>query len=138
MDRVEIRDENGDVVNIAGSFHAPPESLSADTPRQKEEQPKIGLDKRVILMVMVVSLLSSILAVTAYDRFFVQKIATINPGRYMEHQRDLYLAGNLTADQVKQNLDSYIASVKAAPGNKVIILEDVVANTSNTEKLEPR
>jgi hypothetical protein len=56
----------------------------------------------------------------------------------MEHQRDLYLAGNLTADQVKQNLDSYIASVKAAPGNKVIILEDVVANTSNTEKLEPR
>jgi len=136
VDRIEIRDEDGELVDISKSFHAPPESLSDDAPRQKEQRPKAQAGKGIVAMMIVVSLLSSTVAVAVYDRFFAQKIVTINLRQYMENQRDLYLSGKLTADQVKQNLDGFIASVKAAPKNKVILLEDVVANS--TEKLESR
>ncbi len=136
MDLIEIGDEDGELVDISKSFHAPAESLSDDTPQQKEQRPKAQVGKGIVAMMIVVSLFSSTAAVAVYDRFFAQKIVTINLRQYMENQRDLYLSGKLTADQVKQNLDGFIASVKAAPKNKVILLEDVVANS--TEKLESR
>lgn len=136
MDRIEIGDEDCELVDTSKSFHAPAESLSDDTPRQKEQRPKAQVGKGIVAMMIVVSLFSSTAAVAVYDRFFAQKIVTINLRQYMENQRDLYLSGKLTADQVKQNLDGFIASVKAAPKNKVILLEDVVANS--TEKLESR
>ncbi len=136
MDRIEIKDEDGELVDIGKSFHAPAESLSDDAPRQKKQRPKAQVEKGIIATMIAVSLLSSTVAVAVYDRFFAQKIVTINLRQYMENQRDLYLSGKLTADQVKQNLDGFIASVKAAPKNKVILLEDVVANS--TEKLESR
>jgi len=136
VDLIEIGDEDGELVDISKSFHAPAESLSDDTPQQKEQRPKAQVGKGIVAMMIVVSLFSSTAAVAVYDRFFAQKIVTINLRQYMENQRDLYLSGKLTADQVKQNLDGFIASVKAAPKNKVILLEDVVANS--TEKLESR
>ena len=126
--------------DISQSVEAPAEILLPDDAlpplREIEEPQKAKVGIKTVLIMLVVSLLCSTMAVAAYDRFFAQKIVTINLRAFMEHQRELYLAGKLTADQVKQNLDGLIASVKKAPKNKIIILEDVVANS--TEKLESK
>ncbi len=126
--------------DINQSVEAPAETLLPDDAlpplREIEEPQKAKVGMKMFLIILVVSLLCSTMAVAVYDRYFAQKVVTINLRAFMEHQRELYLAGKVTADQVKQNLDDLVASVKKAPKNKVVILEDVVANS--TEKLESK
>jgi len=126
--------------DISKSVEAPAEPLLPDEGfpllTEPKTPPKTKLGMNIVLTMLAVSLLCSTMSVAAYDRFFAQKIVTINLRDFIEHQRDLYLAGKLTHDQVKQNLDGLIASVKKAPKNKIIILEDVVANS--TEKFESK
>ena len=86
------------------------------------------------VLVIVVSLVSSIGSVAAYDRWFAQKVVAVNVSGFLQEQRDLVLAKKITMDDYKANLERYIAALKSQPKNRVLILEDVIAS-KNLEKV---
>lgn len=95
-----------------------------------------SLSKGLVALVVAVSLMTSAFSVAVYDMFIAQKVVTVNMRKYIDEQRDLYLTGKVSKEQLAQNLDDLIASLKSAPKNRIIILEDVVANSS--EKFDPK
>lgn len=121
--------------SFLNAITAPDEHVS-NNPQNTKDPLRTGISKGLAAMVVAISLMSSALSVAVYDTFIAQKVVTVNIRKYIDEQRDLYLAGKISAEQVTQNLDYLIASFKSAPRNKVIILEDVVANSS--EKFDPK
>lgn len=93
-------------------------------------------NKTLFSIIFLISIVISGLSIATYDFFIAQKIVTVNIQKYLEEQRELYAAGKLTAEDVTKNLDGLIYAMKNAPKNRVIILEDVVANSS--EKFQPK
>lgn len=86
-----------------------------------------------VILATLVSSIVSCGSLLMYDRFFAQKIMTVNMTQYLKDQSDLYFAGKITRDELAANFDRFSQTVKAQPKNKVILLEDVVAN--GAEKL---
>jgi len=83
---------------------------------------------RVFVIAAIVGLICAFGSVAAYDRYYAQKIVTVNMTQYLKDQSDLYFAGKITREQLLDNFDKFSQTVKTQPKNKVIILEDVVAN----------
>lgn len=121
--------------SFSNVIEAPCEDVS-NNPQNTGDSVRTGISKGLAALIVAISLMSSALSVAVYDTFIAQKVVTVNIKKYIDEQRDLYLAGKISAEQVTQNLDYLIASFKSAPRNKVIILEDVVANSS--EKFDPK
>jgi uncharacterized ion transporter superfamily protein YfcC len=90
----------------------------------------------VVVLTIILSILSSVVSVAVYDRFFAQKVVTANISRFVMDQRELYFQGKIDKEQYINSLTRFIELLKSQPKNRVIILEDVVA--ANAEKLEPR
>jgi hypothetical protein len=86
------------------------------------------------VLVIVVSVMSSVATVAAYDRWVAQKVVAVDVNGFLQEQRDLVLAKKITMDDFKASLDRYIAAFKNQPKNKVLILEDVIAS-KNLEKM---
>ncbi len=86
------------------------------------------------VLVIVVSMMSSVATVAAYDRWFAQKVVAVDVSGFLQEQRDLVLAKRITMDDFKANLDRYLAALKSQPKNRVLILEDVIAS-KNLEKV---
>lgn len=93
-------------------------------------------NKTLFAIIFLISIVISGLSIATYDFFIAQKVVTVNMQKYLEEQRQLYAAGKLTAEDVTKNLDGLIYAMKNAPKNRIIILEDVVANSS--EKFQPK
>ncbi len=108
-------------------------------PREGKREPpgeaRPGITKTyVAVLVILVSLVSSIGTVAAYDRYVAQKVVAVDVSGFLQEQRDLVLAKKITMDDFKANLDRYIAALKSQPRNRVLILEDVIAS-KNLEKV---
>ena len=86
------------------------------------------------VLVMVVSMMSSVATVAAYDRYVAQKVVAVDVSGFLQEQRDMVLAKKITMDDFKANLERYIAALKSQPRNKVLVLEDVIAS-KNLEKV---
>jgi hypothetical protein len=103
--------------------------------RQPPTKMRPGMTKtHAVLLVIVVSMMSSIATVAAYDRWVAQKVVAVDVSGFLQEQRDLVLAKKITMDDFKANLDRYIAALKSQPKNRVLILEDVIAS-KNLEKV---
>jgi hypothetical protein len=85
-------------------------------------------------LVIVVSMMSSVATVAAYDRWVAQKVVAVDVSGFLQEQRDLVLAKKITMDDFKANLERYLAALKSQPKNRVLILEDVIAS-KNLEKV---
>lgn len=100
-----------------------------------EKPPATGFTKTYLtVLVIVVSLMSSLATVTAYDRFLAQKVVAVNVNEFLQGQKELVLANKITVDDFKANLERYMAAMRSQPKNRVLILEDVIAS-KNLEKL---
>ena len=86
------------------------------------------------VFVIVVSMMSSVATITAYDHWVAQKVVAVDVSGFLQQQRDLVLARKITMDDYKANLERYIEALKSQPRNKVLILEDVIAS-KNLEKV---
>ena len=89
----------------------------------------------VCALCLLVSMLTSAGSVYVYDRHYAQKIVSIDVKGYIAKQRDLYLAGKLTDEQFKGNIDKLDALIKSIPENRVAIMGDAVIKNAKTEKL---
>ena len=85
--------------------------------------------------VIIVSLLISVLSVFSYDRFFAQKIISVDMKGYIARQRDLYLEGKLTDEQFRANIDKLEEAIKNIPANRVAIMGDVVLKNAEQKQL---
>jgi hypothetical protein len=111
----------------------------ADSERKTErKKQRSAIQKSIICLVVAVSLASSVLTAVAYQRFFGpknQEIVAIDIKGYISEQKNLYLTGKLSDDQLKKNLDHLEEFIKSVPKNKVMIMGDAVIG--NVEVLKP-
>ena len=111
------------------------EAAATEGKRELPVRAPRGLTKTyAAVLVIVVSLISSIATVAAYDRYVAQKLVAVDVSEFLEEQRDLVLAKKITMDEFKANLERYMAALKNQPRNKVLILEDVIAS-KNIERV---
>ncbi len=111
------------------------ENTTEESQGGQEKPPATGFTKTYLtVLVIVVSLMSSLATVMAYDRFMAQKVVAVNVNEFLQEQKDLVLANKITVDDFKANLERYMAAMKNQPKNRVLILEDVIAS-KNLEKL---
>ena len=94
----------------------------------KEKDTKIPIEKKRFpwFLAAIISILCSVLSVFVYDRYFAQKVVTFDLKGFIGEQRDLYLAGKLTDEQFKANLDNIEAIMKGIPKRKVVLMGDAV------------
>ena len=103
--------------------------------REPPAKARPGITKtHAAVLVIVVSMMSSIATVAAYDRYVAQKVVAVDVSGFLQEQRDLVLAKKITMDGFKANLERYIGALKSQPKNRVLILEDVIAS-KNLEKV---
>ncbi len=87
-----------------------------------------------VLVAIVVSMMSSVATIVAYDRWVAQKVVAVAVSGFLQEQRDLVLAKKIPMADFKANLERYLAALKSQPKNKVLILEDVIAS-KNLERM---
>ena len=107
--------------------------------RQVETHPPAktgGRDRRTIVETLLVSIVVVAGALVVYDRYFAQKIVALDVKGYIAEQRDLYLAGKINDTQLKESFDRLEKAKERVPGNRVIILGDVLVR-KNVEEIKP-
>jgi hypothetical protein len=73
-------------------------------------------------------------ALFAYDRFLVPKVKVADLKGYLQEQKTLLAAGNITEEQWKRNLDTLEQVFQEQSPHHLIILKDVVLHHDpNTE-----
>ncbi len=81
---------------------------------------------RQYALMTVVSALVCAASLFIYDKFFAVKIATLDVKGYVSDQRELYFAGKINDEQLRENLEKLRAVVRSQPRNVIILTEDVV------------
>jgi len=88
--------------------------------------------------VIAISLIAVALAVAGYDRLYAQKIRVLDLKGYLRTQKALLVAGEITEDQWKANLDrlEQVLNREAAGPNHVILLKEVVLKNGDEIPVE--
>jgi len=84
---------------------------------------------------LLIALITSFASLYIYDRWFALKIVAVDIRGYIAQQRDSYLAGTMTEDELKRSFDHLESVVIAIPKNKVVIMGD--AAVRNIETIKP-
>ena len=85
-----------------------------------------------VLLCAIVSLSTVII----YDRYFAQKIVSIDIRSYMDEQRSQYLAGKISNEQLEKNINYIQQVISALPNNNVVLMGDAVVKNAKIIKLE--
>jgi len=88
--------------------------------------------------VIAISLIAAALAVAGYDRLYAQKIKILDLKGYLRTQKALLVAGEITEDQWKENLDrvEQVLNREAVKPNHVILLKEVVLKNGDEIPVE--
>ena len=87
------------------------------------------------ILCVLVSVASSIATIAAYDSWYAQKLVAIAIKGYITEQRDKYVAGKLTDEELKRSFDRLEQVITAVPKNKAILMGDLVVR--NVETIKP-
>jgi len=93
-------------------------------------------DWRMLVKAALVSVVITTGMLAAYDCYFAQKIVALDVKGYIAEQRDLYLAGKINDAQLKESFDRLERVKEKVPGNRIIILGDVLVR-KNVEEITP-
>jgi len=88
--------------------------------------------------VIGISLIVAALSVAGYDRMYAQKIKILDLKGYLRTQKALLVAGKITEDQWKENLDrlEQVLNREAVRPNHVILLKEVVLKNGYEIRVE--
>ena len=110
-----------------------------ETPLKSDSPKKRGIIKDPAVyrwfLTVLVSVTISVLSIFVYDRFFIQKVVSLDVKGFIAEQRDLYLSGKISDEQFRANIDRLEARVKSIPRNRVVIMGDAVIK--NAEVIRP-
>jgi len=131
----EEREQGGD--GVSEDMMPPP--LPGEAPfmagTRERTSEMLGKLDRFVTMVLVCAVVSAGM-IAGYDRWFAQKIVALDVKGYIAEQRDLFISGKIDEDQLKRNFDRLEKVKERVPGNRVIILGDVLVR-KNVEVIEP-
>jgi hypothetical protein len=87
---------------------------------------------------LVFSIVMAFLAVFLYDRYFTYKYYVFDLKGFLYEQRDLFVKGLISEQDVNENLDKLETYLKSLPGNYVVLVSgSVVKNKAITELPQP-
>ncbi|PKN59618.1 MAG: hypothetical protein CVU53_07295 [Deltaproteobacteria bacterium HGW-Deltaproteobacteria-11] len=89
----------------------------------------------IAILCVLVSVASSVATIVAYDSWYAQKLVAVDIKGYISDQRDKYIAGKLTDDELKRSFDKLEQVVTAIPKNKAVLMGDLVVR--NVEVVKP-
>ena len=92
---------------------------------KKKEGWSLSLFK-VLLINILVSLLVAVSVVYVYDRYYTQKIVAFDLRGYMLGLRDMYVAGKINDEGLKQAIEAIYITIKNQRKNKVVFMKDVI------------
>jgi hypothetical protein len=95
---------------------------------------KGGLSLKFLLVNILVSLVVLVGVVYVYDRYYAQKIVAFDFKEYLWGLRDMYLAGKINDEGLKQAIEAAYIAVRTQRKNKVVLMGDVIL--SPIEKIE--
>ena len=109
-------------------------SVPKETPKTyPKEQPKRQPGTLALLgACLVVSLGASLATIAVYDRWYAQKVVAVDIKGYIAQQRDNYLAGKLSDEDLRKSFDRLEAAITSIPKNRVIIMGDAVVRNAET------
>ena len=100
-----------------------------------KEQPKRQTGTLALIgACLVISLGASLATIAGYDHWYAQKVVAVDIKGYIAQQRDNYLAGKLSDEELRKSFDRLEAVITAIPKNRVIIMGDAVVRNAETVK----
>ncbi len=81
---------------------------------------------------VAISFGASLTAIYGYDRWYAQKIVAVDIKGYIARQRESYLTGKMTDDDLKKSFDRLESVITAIPRNRVVIMGDAVVRNAET------
>jgi hypothetical protein len=78
------------------------------------------------LDVIVIALITALLTVTAYDRFFATKVVMVDLTGFVKEQKELFAKGKIDQAELSANLSRLQTYIKNQPKNQTVITKDVV------------
>ena len=86
----------------------------------------------MVALCVAISFGASLTAIFGYDRWYAQKIVAVDIKGYIARQRESYLAGKMSDDELKKSFDRLEAVITAIPRNRVVIMGDAVVRNAET------
>jgi hypothetical protein len=124
-----VQDDRNDIYPAREPEEYRPIKVDAPGPEKRSEWRTIGKAAFVSAMVTIGVL-------TIYDRYIAQKVVALDVKGYIAEQRDLYLSGKINDAQLKESFDRLEKAKERVPGNRIIILGDVLVR-KNVEEIKP-
>jgi len=88
-----------------------------------------------VLIAMAVSFVTAMGVVAFYDQRYAQKIVTMDLQGYIRAQRDKTVAGEISDEELRRNIDAMEATLLAQPPNHIVLLKEVVLR--NAREIKP-
>jgi hypothetical protein len=124
-----VQDDRNDIYLAREPEEYRPMKAGATGPEQRGDWRTIG-KAALVSAVLTVGIL------TVYDRYIAQKVVALDVKGYIAEQRDLYLSGKINDAQLKESFDRLENAKERVPGNRIIILGDVLVR-KNVEEIKP-
>ena len=86
----------------------------------------------MVALCVAISFGASLTVISGYDRWYAQKIVAVDIKGYIARQRESYLAGTMTDDDLKKSFDRLESVITAIPRNRVVIMGDAVVRNAET------
>lgn len=117
--------------NIAAAGETVIETVKEGTAKKKHP----GL-LSFFIITFIISIVVSCGIVFFYDRYVSVRIVGVDLRGFIEDQRDMYLAGKITDEQLRANLDAMEKKINSMPKNRVMISADMLVG-KNAETMKP-
>ena len=123
-------------------LHAGQDNPTGESAGRKKEASELRKEPRKILshwlaaglLCLGISIVSSVVSIVAYDRYFATRIVAVDIKGFIAGQRDLFVQGKINDDQLKRNIESLERLIENIPSNEVVIMGDAVVRNAETIK----
>lgn len=88
-----------------------------------------------LLISSVMSIATATAVVAFYDQHYAQKIITLDLQGYILEQRDKAVSGQISDEELRNNIDAMEDILLAQPPNHIVILKEVVLR--NAREIKP-
>ncbi len=78
------------------------------------------------LDIIMIAMVTAVLTVTIYDRFFATKVVMVDLTGFVKEQKELFAQGKIDQAELSSNLSRLQTYIKGQPKNLMVITKDVV------------
>jgi len=116
--------------------------MENDKDKDKDKTSQLAKPKRrqfslyPTLVSILVSLIVSISCVTGYHHYVAPRILVVDLKGYVREQRDLFLANQITQEDLRKNLDKMEEVITSIPKNNIVFSRDAVLRNAEVIKLK--